>query len=68
VQDACFEWRREGFRRGLDLAKRYTVAAHHQRLPSYHVRITWPVSVQGPLCLGAGRYYGMGLFATEESP
>ena len=49
-------------------ARRYVVGAHHCCLPRYHVRVTWPVPVRGPLCLGAGRYYGMGLFAAEESP
>jgi CRISPR-associated protein Csb2 len=66
--DAVFEWRREGYRPGLDLARRYCVGSHHERLPRYHVRITWPAPVRGPVCLGTGRYYGMGLFASEESP
>jgi CRISPR-associated protein Csb2 len=65
---AVFEWRREGFRPGVDLARRYRVAAHHEPLPRYHVRITWPVPVQGPICLGRGRHYGMGLLATDEAP
>ncbi len=63
---AALEWRAVGFRPGLDLARRYTVNAHHKALPRYHVRITWPVPVRGPVCLGTGRYYGMGLFAAEE--
>ena len=68
LQDnAALEWRPVGFRAGLDLAVRYCVGSHHERLPRYHVRITWPVPVHGPICLGTGRYYGMGLFAAEES-
>src|SRR5262249_38728087 len=63
---AALEWRRVGFWAGLDLAGRYKVGAHHARLPRYHVRIAWPVPVPGPICFGAGRYYGMGLFAREE--
>jgi CRISPR-associated protein Csb2 len=65
---AAIEWRKEGFRPGVELARRYCVSAHHEPLPRYHVRITWPTAVQGPLCLGAGRYYGMGLFAAEGLP
>ncbi len=65
---AVIEWRAVGFRAGLDPAIRYCVSAHHAHYPRYHVRITWPVPVRGPVCLGVGRYYGMGLFATEESP
>jgi CRISPR-associated protein Csb2 len=68
LHEAVLEWRREGFRSGVDLARRYCVGSHHERLPRYHVRLTWSVPVRGPLCLGTGRYYGMGLFATEESP
>jgi CRISPR-associated protein Csb2 len=68
LQDAVLEWRRAGFRPGLDLAGRYCVGRHHEGLPRYHVRITWPVPVRGPLCLGTGRYYGMGLLATEQAP
>jgi CRISPR-associated protein Csb2 len=64
--EVLLEWRREGFRPGADHAKRYRVSSHHDRLPRYHVRLTWPVPVRGPVCLGAGRYYGLGLFAAED--
>jgi CRISPR-associated protein Csb2 len=67
-QEAVLEWRPVGFRPGLDLASRYRLGAHHDRLPRYHMRIIWPVPVRGPLCLGTGRYYGMGLFAAEHLP
>jgi CRISPR-associated protein Csb2 len=66
--EAVFEWRPQGFRAGVDLARRYCVSSHHERLPRYHVRVTSPTPVPWPFCLGAGRYYGMGLFATEEAP
>jgi CRISPR-associated protein Csb2 len=65
---AELEWRAVGYRPGLDHASRYFVGSHHERLPRYHVRIRWPVPVRGPICLGTGRYYGMGLFATEDAP
>jgi CRISPR-associated protein Csb2 len=67
-QEAVLEWRHTGFRPGLDLAGHYRVSAHHLRFSRYHVRITWPVPVRGPLCLGTGRYYGMGLLAAEPEP
>lgn len=63
---AVLEWRPVGFRAGLDLARRYRTCSHHEPLPRYLVRITWPVPVPGPLCLGVGRFYAMGLFAAEE--
>ncbi len=66
-QEAALEWQAQGFRPGVDLAKQYWVCSHHQRFSRYHVRITWPVPVRGPICLGTGRYYGMGLFAAADS-
>ena len=32
----------------------------------YHVTVTFPHPVSGPLAIGAGRYRGLGLFACEE--
>lgn len=65
-------WRQVGFRPGLDLATRYTPPDHLRGKPRFHVRIHWkdtignPVNVRGPVIIGGGRYYGLGLFATEE--
>lgn len=66
---AELEWRKVGFWSGTDLADRYGVPDHLKRFPRYHVRIRWrdaqknPVLIPGPICLGGGRFYGLGLFA-----
>jgi CRISPR-associated protein Csb2 len=67
---AELEWRKVGFLRGVDLASRYGVPAHLESFPRLHVRIRWrdelgnPVQVPGPICLGGGRFYGLGLFVS----
>jgi CRISPR-associated protein Csb2 len=51
------------------LADRYGVPNHLKRFPRFHVKIQWrdahkrPVQVTGPVCLGGGRFFGLGLFA-----
>ena len=66
---AELEWRRVGFWPGSELADRYGVPDHLHRFPRLHVRILWrdsshrPAKVPGPVCIGSGRYYGLGLFA-----
>ncbi len=66
---AEIEWRAGGFWTGTDLANRYGVPDHLKRFPRLHVKILWrdadgkPVRVPGPVCLGGGRFYGVGLFA-----
>lgn len=71
-QHAIIEWRATGFWPGTDLASRYGVPNHLQKFSRYHVRIQWrdandhPVQVPGPICIGGGRFYGLGLFAAEK--
>ncbi|MBI5141949.1 MAG: type I-U CRISPR-associated protein Cas5/Cas6 [Nitrospirae bacterium] len=66
---AEIEWRKVGYWRGTELADRYGVPDHLKRFPRYHVKIEWgnessrPVHINGPICLGGGRHYGLGLFA-----
>lgn len=68
---ARIEWRKVGYWRGADVADRYGVPDHLKRFPRYHVRIQWrdenrtPVPIKGPMCLGGGRFYGLGLFAAD---
>ncbi len=64
--EARLDWRHVGYRPGLGLAKDYQVKTHHVHLPRWHVRIEWPTALAGPVCLGAGRHYGVGLFAAED--
>jgi CRISPR-associated protein Csb2 len=72
ARHAVIGFRRVGFWPGVDLSTRYHRPKHLEHYPRYHVRIEWrdadglPVPVQGPLSLGAGRFYGLGLFAAER--
>jgi CRISPR-associated protein Csb2 len=69
AERAELEWRMTGFWEGTDLANRYGVPDHLRRFARLHVRIRWrdeggkPLRVPGPLCVGGGRFYGIGLFA-----
>lgn len=68
ASNAEIEWRKGGFLPGVEWADRYGVPDHLARFPRYHVSIVWrdsagdPVEVPGPVCLGGGRYLGLGLF------
>ncbi len=63
------EWRRSGFWPGTELPDRYGAPPHLSRFPRFHVRIAWHgadgrmIAIPGPICLGGGRHYGLGLFA-----
>jgi CRISPR-associated protein Csb2 len=69
---AQVEWRRVGFRPGVDHSTRYRTPPYLRDYPRYHVRVRWqdaagrPVSLRGPLSLGGGRFCGLGLFAADE--
>jgi CRISPR-associated protein Csb2 len=67
VFSAQIETRETGFIAGVDKASRYAVPAHLARAPRVHVKLTWPSTVAGPICIGSGRFSGLGLFATERS-
>jgi CRISPR-associated protein Csb2 len=56
------ETRETGFVAGVEKASRYAVASHLAKTPRLHVKLTWPVKVAGPLCIGRGRFSGLGLF------
>jgi len=61
---AVIEMRETGFIAGVEKASRYAVPSHLTNSPRFHVKLTWPAKVAGPLCIGRGRFSGMGLFAT----
>lgn len=69
AKHALLEWRKAGFWPGTDFSDRYGVPDHLRPFPRYHVRVRWrdaagrPVDVPGPICVGSGRFYGLGLFA-----
>jgi CRISPR-associated protein Csb2 len=66
--NAHLEWRTTGFLAGVGLASAYGVPDHLRRYPRLHVKILWrdatgaPIPVAGPICIGGGRYCGVGLF------
>jgi CRISPR-associated protein Csb2 len=62
--EAELSWRGVAFRAGSDLARRYQLGT--PAYPRYHVRVVFPRAVRGPLAVGAGRYRGLGLFASED--
>lgn len=72
ARHAELEWRAVGFWPGLDLAIQYFVPEHLRSYPRFHARISWrdpnhnPVAIAGPICVGGGRYHGLGLFAALE--
>ena len=67
---AEIEWRKVGFWPGTEHADRYGIPDHLKRFPRYHIKIGWydskgeSVLISGPVCIGGGRYYGLGLFAS----
>jgi CRISPR-associated protein Csb2 len=69
---ADLDWRDVGFWPGTERADGYTVPDHLTRFPRLHVRLLWRdaagqrVKVAGPICLGGGRFCGLGLFAALE--
>jgi CRISPR-associated protein Csb2 len=73
AQNAEIDWRRTGYWPGTDLASRYAVPEKLRRFHRLHVRLTWkddqgkPIAIPGPLCLGRGRFMGLGLFAPIPS-
>ena len=60
------------FGRACQLASQYAVPEQHRRYRRLHVRITWRTSdgqmvkVPGPICIGGGKYSGLGLFAALD--
>jgi CRISPR-associated protein Csb2 len=76
VDEAELEWRGTGFLPGIDLASRYSVPNQCRHYRRVHVRIFWrqlssngallPQKVIGPLCIGAGRFAGLGLFVPTD--
>lgn len=70
AQHADLEWRSTGFWPGTELASRYAVPEQHRRYRRLHVRITWrhspngpTIQIPGPICIGGGKFSGLGLFA-----
>ena len=72
VAEADVQWRSTGFLPGVDLASRYSAPNQCRRFRRLHVRVVWrerfsdgtlhPKIINGPLCVGSGRFSGLGLF------
>lgn len=67
VFSAVIETRSIGFLAGVERADRYLVPRHLTAYPRLHVSLTWPQPVGGPICIGRGRFSGMGLFASMHA-
>ncbi|MBI5593965.1 MAG: type I-U CRISPR-associated protein Cas5/Cas6 [Deltaproteobacteria bacterium] len=72
ADNAIVEWRKIGYWRGTEHTDKYGVPNHLKKFPRYHVKLCWrdenqnPLSVHGPVCIGGGRFYGLGLFAPQD--
>ena len=60
---AEIQWRGTGFLTGTSMASDYAVPEQHRRFRRLHCRIVFRNPVAGPVCLGGGRHFGLGLFA-----
>jgi CRISPR-associated protein Csb2 len=59
-----FAVRKAPFWPGSQHPRQYSVPVYHRHLPKWHVWLRFRESVSGPLSIGAGRHYGLGLFAS----
>ncbi|MDA8142114.1 MAG: type I-U CRISPR-associated protein Csb2 [Desulfobacteraceae bacterium] len=64
IQNAQFQWRGAGFLSGTDMATNYAVPDQHRRFRRLHVRVVFDRPISGPLCIGGGRFTGLGLFTS----
>jgi len=69
AEHAALDWRHTGFWPGNEIANKYGVPDHLKKFPRLHVKLQWrdragqPIMIPGPVCLGSGRFCGLGLFA-----
>lgn len=63
IKNARLEWRGAGFIPGTDMATNYAVPNQHRRFRRLHVRVVFDRPITGPLCIGGGRFTGLGLFS-----
>ncbi|MDP2320182.1 MAG: type I-U CRISPR-associated protein Csb2 [Acidobacteriota bacterium] len=64
---AEIEMRETGFIAGVENASRFAVPSHLTKSLRFHVKLTWQVKVAGPLCIGRGRFSGLGLLASVNA-
>lgn len=63
-----FSYQPAPFWRGAGAARQAQVPKHLGRWPRYHVRVVFKNAVRGPVLVGIGRHYGLGIFATPTLP
>jgi CRISPR-associated protein Csb2 len=74
ARNAELDWRSTGYWPGTAHASQYLVPEQHRRYRRLHVRITWRTPngarlvVPGPVCIGGGKFSGLGLFAALSRP
>lgn len=64
AHSATIESSGAGFIAGVEHASRYAVPSHLTDSARVHVKLSLPRPIPGPLCLGRGRFSGMGLFVS----
>lgn len=57
------EFRKAPFHPGTGRAEGCRTPSHLSKWPKYHVRVRFAEEVEGPIVVGVGRHYGIGLFA-----
>ena len=62
INNAQLQWRGVGFISGTNMAANYAVPSQHRRFRRLHVRVVFDRPISGPLCIGGGRFTGLGLF------
>lgn len=53
------------FHGGCYAPRSHTLPAYLQKNSAMHVQLTWKTNISGPLVLGSGRHFGLGLFAPK---
>ena len=72
AEHAEIEWRKVGYLPGAEHANRSFIPQHLRKFPAYHIRIKWRdpaqqlVNIPGPILIGSGRYYGLGLLTSID--
>lgn len=60
---ATFAYGRSSWWHGIGSSRDLRVPEHLVRWPRYHLRVEFRTGVKGPLLIGIGRHYGIGLLA-----
>lgn len=64
IKNTQIQWRGAGFLPGTDMATHYAVPDQHRRFRRLHVQLVFDRPISGPLCIGGGRFTGLGLFSS----